>query len=508
MEDTVLIEVTNLVRQQSSLVDNLTSISKALKQFLDALIHVSNNSPEKINVDNFLVTRKAIQARLKDQDLGSSDSLVSRRLKELVEYEVAEYKTHMQTGRKRLNHYKIKDLSTLAALAPKKPPSKPKSRRTREIVRLQKDAFKNSDNSLLLSDHKNISVHFHERVFNGILDQAMRLSGKDSRKEIVVQSTVGGGPLEITATCSSAEDSGIAILTDQRAMRSIISYCKKEIARHKQILINKNGNDNYDPRQIPNLFHLDIHDLCELMGMSCVNTNLDQIVPMMQRLADTKFKVDATENRWFKENFSMFSGVDMDLPPSDTFEFRFLTNFDVAHENSTITELYGVEVGELRPRFYTFSLEQRLFLSLILDSSDNLFLSHRELSSERSGIIQRFYNWARAFISGRPKSGLDHHWYSIHEMHEYLTPSARYDNFRAYFFRALKKFAVNDWEKDGKSLIYGYYVFYERRNGDDMFRFERDLHDHIVGNNSRHNILIRQQLLEGISGNESAAEAE
>jgi hypothetical protein len=83
-------------------------------------------------------------------------------------------------------------------------------------------------------------------------------------------------------------------------------------------------------------------------------------------------------------------------------------------------------------------------------------------------------------------------------MHEYLTPASRPDAFRMYFLRALKKFDQNgDWQqgKSGTSLVYGYYVYYEHRDGEDMFRFERDPDDPIVGDNSRHNVLLRQQAL-------------
>lgn len=501
MDDSVIIEVTELVLGQGTLVANLTSISKGQKTFLEALIS-TGQSIERKSDGNSLVTRKAIQASLEAKQNGSSDAMVSRRLRELLDANVATFQTHMQPGRKRLNHYLIEDLSILASLPSKKKTSTAQKRRTKSMVRTQRELFKRDDNAILLQEHKNISIHFHERVFNGILDAAMRLSHKDSRKEIVVECQVAGAPLKITANCSSSTESSVAVLTDQRAMRSIISYCKKEIARRKAALIGEHGQSGFQATMIPNLFHLDIHDLCQLMGMTCVNKNLDQIVGMMRRLADTNFRVDATENEWFCDNFSLLpGGGTMDLPKSDTFEFRFLQNFELAHENSKISDLFGQDVTELRPRFYTFSLEIRMFYTLIFDNATNLFLSHEELSSERSGIIQRFYNWARAFVSGRNKNNLNQRWYSIHEMYEHLTPAARFDNFRAYFMRALQKFAVDDnWETGvkGLALVYGYYVYYERQNGEDMFRFERDPDDQIVGDNSRHNVLLRQQVLEDL----------
>jgi|GEM_PF-6671879 len=502
MDDSVIIEVTPGVLGQATLIDNLTSISGGLQTFLKSLISVGGTL-DTASDGNTLIPRKAVQAHLMAAGFGSSDALISRRLKELIDHKVAVLEAQLQPGKKRLNHYLIQDLAVLASLPSKKKASGPQRRRTKNIVRTQRELFKRDETAIMLQDHQNISIHFHERVFNGILDAAMRLSHKDTRKEITVECQVAGGPLRIHATCSSADDSGVAVLTDQRAMRSIISFCKKEIARRKAALIAEHGESGFGETMVPNLFHLDIHDLCELMGMQCVNKNLDQIVGMMRRLADTNFRVDASENAWFRENFSLLpGGGTADRPKSDTFEFRFLQNFEIAHENAKLSDLFGPEVTELRPRFYTFSLEIRMFYTLLFDNATNLFLSHEKLSSERSGIIQRFYNWARAFVSGRQKGNLSQRWYSLRDMYEHLTPAARFDNFKAYFMRALQKFAVDDqWQqgKAGTSLVYGYYIYYERRNGEDMFRFERDPDDQIVGDNSRHNVLLRQQAIEDVN---------
>ena len=505
MDENVVVEVTPKVLGQDTLIDNLTGISPGLKTFLHALIHTGTN-PEKTRKsgDNFLVGRKSIQEHLKANKDPCSDSFISKRLRELQDFNAAIIQSHLQTGKKRLRHYQIKDLNILAAIPTLEKQKARKTRTTKSDIRQQKELFKNDDGAILLQDPHNTSIFFHEKVFNGILDSAMRLSHRDVRKEIVAHCRVAGKPLTVTSHCSSAEDSGIAALTDQRAMRSIISFCKKELIRRKAALIGEHGETGFDEKAIPNLFHLDIHDLCLLLGMTCTNQNLNRVVNMMRRLADTSFKVDASENEWFRDNFSMMPGSlgGEAIPKGNIFEFRFLQNFEIAQENVKISDLFGEDITQLRPRFYTFSLEIRMFYTLLLDNMTNLFLSHEELASERSGIIQRFYNWARAFVSSRPKNNLNQQWYSIHDMHQHLTPAARFDNFRNHFMRSLKKFAIDDnWVqgKSGTALVYGYYVYYERKDGENMFRFERDPDDEIVGDNSRHNVLLRQQALEDLS---------
>lgn len=520
MDDSVVIEIHPIILAQSTLIDNLPVLGDIQKKFLKDLILISDTLQPSTE-GSYLVSRKRYQKHINDTGGKASDPLVSKRLKTLLDLGVAQFTQHIQPGRTKINLYKLGDLSVLAGQTPKETgPGKggAKNRRSQELVLRQRELFKADRNSIHLDGVKSISVFFHEQIFNGILDAAMRLSNKDERKEIVVKTILAGYPLTIAATCNSNAESDVAVLTDQRAMRAIISFCRKKINSHVADGTKQYGQ-NFDKNTVPNLFTIDIHDLCFLMGMGFANANLDIIVNMMQRLADTKFKVDATENPWFREQFSIYPDQTISQQ-SDTFEFRFFTNFSIAHENHILPDLFKEQLSDLRPRFYTFSLEMRLFISL-LHSSTNLFLSHEGLASERSGIIHRFYNWARAFISGRSKKGVEKKWYSMVEIHEYLTPAARYDNFRIYFLRALKKFEVDgdspvdfdenqqDYvdehtEDNGKKkrnqiapfkvLVYGYYVYYDRIDGVESFRFERDPGDQIVGDNSRHNKMLRREV--------------
>lgn len=500
LNDTVVIEISLSAINQRPFVEHIKTISASMQTFLLAIIDVAkdDDSFSTLNneTDTLVITRKSVQELLKSQGNGSSDSLISVRLGELKDLGVADLTTASLGGRKRLNHYSIlhfKDLSKLTEIK-QAPPATPSRRTTKEIIHAQRELFKREEGSLLLSDPKDL-ILFHEQVFNGILDSCMRLSSKDKRKNIAIEFDVAGKPLKISSSCSTKDNSDIAKLSDQRAMRNIISLCKAEITKRKMKLESEHGSD-FNPLMIPNMFHIDIHDMCKLMGMTSAANNISNVANMMQRLADTKFTVDASANPWFKNQFSTLyseEGVQ-----SDYFEFQFLNNLEIAHYNTKIKDLFGgADLTELKPRFYTFTLETRMYLTLISNDSTNLFLSHPGLSTENSGIIQRFYNWARAFISGRNKFKQHETWYSLFDMHDYLTPSVRLDNFRIYFLRALKRFAKDgEWDdkkQQGKALVYGYYVYYKRENGVDLFRIERDKEDPIVGDNSRHNILLRQE---------------
>lgn len=531
--DTVIIELDSVVLGQKKLIQNLRTIPSNLITFLENVIDTANHAGKYTSSGTVSVTRKSVLAHCQSLKVngekkrsGSSPALFSRRIGALIaivlpnKNKVCTLSVHYKSSsRERLHHYIVSDLTGLVSLPQIKPEKQQISRRTKSIVNVQKELFRSDDSYIFLDGHTKLNVHWHQQIFNGFLDTAMRMSHKDKRKVIDVVYRFKGKPLYIRATCSTDENSGIAVLTDQRAMRPLIAFCKKQISYRRESLRGKIG-DMYTPSMIPNHFRLDIHDLCSMMGMKPLSENIDIAVSMMRRLADTTFKVDARENGEFQKTFSIiWSPEDR---TSDTFEFRFLQNLDISHETNHMEDLFGNSAAELRPRFYTFTLEPRLFYSLVLDESPLLYISHADLAKEQSGITQRFYNWARGWVSGRNKPGLNNKWYEIHAIYTILTPAARFDNFRRHFIAALLKFEIkqdsaepteiSDAEIqlikfDGPSRtkkevlkitsrIYGYYVHYEKRPEGEFLRFDRDPNDPIVGNNSIHNIRVRENLIE------------
>jgi len=546
-EDTVLLELESSIVGQQKLVKNLKTIPPTLSTFLDSVVEAAIRHGKSTEDGTIILTRKRILAVSNELERGSSPALFSRRIGALTELACDDGSTvatltvtFLRSSRERLHHYKLADLTSLVGLPQlndKKP--KAKSRMSKNVVRLQKEMFRVDKNSIFIDADKPLNVHWHQAIFNGILDTAMRMSHKDKRQLIDVTYTFKGRPLYIRSTCSTDTGSGIAILTDQRAMRPIIGYCKKQIALLRTKLRATHG-DAFVPSMIPNHFRMDIHDLCFHMGMKVLNENIDSAAAMMTRLYQTNFRVDASENEEFQDTFSLiFDSSDL---ASDTFEFRFLNNLDIRHENTKIDDLFGgSQLSESKPRFYTFSLEPRLFYSLVLDESPALYISHAGLSKEQSGIVQRFYNWAGNWVGRRDKAGLSNHWYEIHDFHTRLTPASRFDNFRRHLLAALEKFELKDDKRTlpqqiesieipdqpevdaanvyddsisvdigqkamrtkprnnrvkMSALIYGYFVEYERRETGEFVRVYRDVNDPIIGNNSKHNQLVRKNLIE------------
>lgn len=527
LADSVSFQFQSSLLHQKALINNLLSVSEATREFLlvcaDALA-VHGETPEVQNelfkssdltaaredTGGIIITRAQLQFFCDEQCAadksylakgGYSRAALSRRVSELKALNVlTERKYQAKEGKNRYTTFIISDITELVAKPQIRSVSDdiPSKRRSLAKVITEKRVLMDDESAIFLTDAADISVHFHQQIFNGILDTVMRLSHKDKRKTIDATYPIRGEPLLIQASCLDSTDSGIAILTDQRAMRPLIAYCRKEIAYRKAQLMAVHGDDFLES-MIPNLFRIDIHDLCTLMGMQPVGENIDRAVGMMQRLADTNFRVDARKNQWFKDMFSHMPGF---TNKTDIFNFRFLNSMDIALEESKQVELFGQGADKIKPRFYVFSLEPRIFYSMLLDDSKSLFISHPELSQERSGILQRFYNWARVWVSGRERSGVTKTWYSIQDIHLKLTPASRFDNFRKYFLRALEKKAIEGTTFEigvsGTSLVYGFYVAYKKENGIELFNFWRDRNDLYVGDNSEHNKALRAALLDGV----------
>lgn len=472
------------------LLPSLCSITLAMENFLDTLILASsksnlysgsNDEYVVINFDQVLDASRELQR-------GESISLIRRRLSELEKLGLLEIQKHYGSSNSaRYAVYEVKDLTPLINMPHVRDLSKDKvkrSRHSKQSITLTKDIFGCDETTIMLTGHKDVQVFWHNKLFNGILDLASRLSAKDTRTVIDVECMINNEPLIIRALCSSDAASSISMLSDQRVMRPLNGYCLKEIRRMMKKLERQHGKD-FDRRLVPNRFCIDIHELCNLMGLKPSKSAIEAVVVKMRRLADTTYHVDASRSPWFQRTFSSIAFENRVY--SDTYEFRYINSLEIAREQGQVADLFGHTVESFTPRFYTFSLEPHLFESLMSDRS-TLFISHPGLATEQGGMVQRIYNWSKSLIGNSKKSNLEDKWFSIHDMHLNLTPAARYDNFRFHFFNTLMKFACEDVgfkkSEGGKSLIYGYFFHYQHINGQDYFRVERDVNDPLVGDMS------------------------
>jgi hypothetical protein len=395
--------------------------------------------------------------------------------------------------------FKITSLVGLAKIEPKEQKEVKAAggkRMTKAKMRTMMSILKKADTNILEYSRQEL-VHWNQQLFNGILDIAMRTSPGDKRSSISVEIEIADGLLKITSSAQTSEGSEISMLSDQRLMRQIIAMAKREIETRRATLKKTHGDSVDLISKIPNRFTVVMDRICSAMDMQLRSENYHSIHAMITRLAETTFDVDATESEWFRQVFSGMMGYTEsgDKLESDKFKIRFLNELESSQQDSRTADLFA-GIDSPTPQYYSFKLDDRLFYSLLLNENENLFLSHEALVIERSGLIQRFYNWARGYYGGTAKPNLEKVWYDHHDMAERLTPGNREDNFKTNFIQALKRHAVEEWtDTHGLALVYGYYVEWKKEDDRDLFRIFRDKNDPLVGDNSRHNQHIRESQL-------------
>lgn len=479
--------------------------SASLRNFLMGLLDAGSSTGTKHEefseyeeLQGYVATRKATVDAIKgiDANQGVSKPTFTRYLNMLRD--LGCLKDILSSNRKKW--FKITSLVKLAAIEPKeqKEVKAPGGKRmTKAKLRSAINILKKT-NTNILEYSKEELVHWNQQLFNGILDIAMRTSPNDKRDSISVEIEIAGGLLKIMSSAQTSEGSEISMLSDQRLMRLIIAMAKREIEARRAQLKKTHGDTVDLISKIPNRFTVVMDRICSAMELQLRSENFHSIHAMMTRLAETTFDVDATESEWFRQVFSGMMGYteNGEKLESDKYKIRFLNELESSQQDSRTADLFE-GIDSPTPQYYSFKLDDRLFYSLLLSENENLFLSHEALVVERSGLIQRFYNWARGYYGGTSRPNLEKVWYDHHDLAERLTPGNREDNFKANFVQALKRYAVDDWsDEHGLALVHGYYVEWKKEDHRTSFRIFRDKNDRLVGDNSRHNQHIRASQLE------------
>jgi hypothetical protein len=480
----VILAISQEAASNIAQVQYASKLPNSLGNFLLVVVDLlKQNNFESINRTELLNKVKNNSGK----PLGSAR--LSQNLKKLTELGVFSKETVTVSG-SATTVYNLNNFDSLKLL----PEPKPRTvRRTRDIARRHEANLKNSDYSYLSNSDNTLARNVHDQIFAGILDAGMRLSGKDTRKEITTEIIVAKQPLTITTRTRTSKDDGIALMSDLGMVRILLSWARSDLASRTRAFSDREGHDP-EVNQLDNLFSISAFSLTEALGLKRTSgANVDRVVDIINRLATTEYEVDSTLSPWFREKFSFSNEAEI-------MRFKFLNNLEVKLDKRGTADMFEAKY-RYAPRYFTFSFDPRTFYVLAADAIKGggyyLFNSHPELSLDRSGITQRFYNWARAYIGGTRRKAIEDQWFSIEQMHAMLVPSARLDNFRRYFLRAVEKKSVEGSLESGylKALIYGYYVAVQKEESRTwVVNIQRDVNDPIVGLESTHQQMLRSEL--------------
>lgn len=428
-------------------------------------------------------------AKLSEIGVGNSAANISKAIKLLTTSGAAIDRHIVNEQGKRQRNIHIKDVSPLVShfvnqncnTMPRQRTSK--NKRAELAQKLESGGEEFFD--LSSGAEPRIEKHF------SMYDAAMKTGGHDKRKHIKVSYQLGRRDfIDITAVTTSGDDDDIAHLSDQRAMRVLNGFLY-EAAR-----VN---NSPKEPgfSAADGYITFDIADLCFAMGLNASESNRNIARGMLRRLAATEFRIDAENSPYYRQTMGGF----------DLMRYRYLTEFSAVTENTDIDGL-----AQRAERIYRVRLHGEIVKSLL--NTQQSYLSHAGLTSERSGLAQRLYNWSKAVIGVSVKSRI--RTYTLEDFHTAVLPAARIDNFKRDFFALLSRFQepptspFNQASKRNiKALIYGYYytvvyddVLYEeastnlnkknKTNNKAVVIVQRDPSDKLIGDNSAHNQTVRR----------------
>lgn len=345
------------------------------------------------------------------------------------------------------------------------------------------------------------SVGRHEGLMTGILDSAVRLSPKDTRKYIEGTYRFPGGESISIRTMTLTGDREITVLSDQRVMRALnqmfIDHVEQRFGKITELT----------PAQIKEVdgrYAFDLNDLLRQLGYEQRASNRQLVREMLNRLRDTTYEIDASNSEYFRNRYSL---------SADEVQYRYLIEFYSKKEMEQVDD--EGQVFQHNNRYYVIEFHSVVLHNLL--TLGESFNSHPGLTQEKSGLAQRLSNWSKAYVGVRRKTGkqdLDERYvYTLREFHERVMPSAHYFNFERDLVNLLRRETTTAWSESGPNVsrIYGYFYQFEIneeksrelirkrrlrmdiRKPQPVITIWRDREDMYVGDNSMHSQALRRQ---------------
>jgi len=244
----------------------------------------------------------------------------------------------------------------------------------------------------------------------------------------------------------------------------------------------------------------------------------------LRRLADTNFRlyISNPESPEAKDVMDLF-GLD-----DTAMDFRFIQDLKSQHHLST-TEKVGKPGKALGPisendadpfreeelkrvRLWKVSIDSHLYYRLLDKNTRKLYVAHKEIMEESSGLAQSIYNFMSSII-GRKNTELTNEperVYSkpIRTLHSTLWPNRRFDRFEKELIEILryhakrKNIAFDISARKNQVPIFGFIftMFLHEKKDDLWIRVVRDKNDSLTGDLSYHNMKVAKDLF---SSNES-----
>lgn len=525
------VAVYKILNSALSELPDLIKVEKlsGLKEFAIAVLKgVKEFKTNELNREQLSVSLKSHRAKKTSgadaKPLSAANSMVSRRIEELHSLGcVVITEEYRRVGERRRKH-KVHEIVSFDGLLrhlgePTNTSPAPQGRPKNNDLVVYSEFLENKGLIKLEADGN--VVPYAEGAFS-ILESAAR-SKYDTDDVIRCRYFIKKDDfVDIVASTSTKEESGIMFSSDQRIIQALNGMLKQSFHDKQEDFFT----DNQPAMFVGEYCFFDLTRTTAEIGLaSNVKENRDNVLKMIERLKDTVYSVDATHSEYWRQRYM----------PHENFtqaDYRYITEF---YQGEDYIKEYGdkkLPPNFIRERFFVVKFHTLVYRAMTTPKL--AFISHDSLKRERLDLVHRLNNWVKPVVGVRPKSvPQDHHQYTLDIFHQRVKPASRLDNFERQFLSMAKRqneYAVRIEHQETQELAFGekgelikggifwlngyyYKIEHNEELARDIYRktrtikkrrkktypvitIWRDIKDEVVGDESNHNRALRRQIKE------------
>ncbi|CUB07045.1 hypothetical protein [Marinomonas fungiae] len=483
---------------------NESSISSALYDFLYTCCEATDSDEALINEETYiLVDQHLIERFLAKRDLPNSRGTLVQRFQSLIECSIAEESECIFEHTQRIYKKKLYILY---------PPFEISSLINENIVEEPKlESIPSAVDSVLKTQKNLINSHQSpsRAVITKILNDSVSVLAKPwymlalawrqstrhkSPGAIEHQTYVHKCPITIRST--SADDLGIASIDDDLLILTIVTNLVFETIKQQVELEITPTNE----------FFIDIVDICKIAkGHQYDDPNIKpskytsgsiraQFIRSLMRLNQTNNQVIIGNS----ENATLARQLLGLTENNNYYNKRFITELEA--------QLDQIEPNKkAEPRWFKVSIDSDTYkgmLNAFQDKNSLLVIAHSELLGYTNGIIHLLYQFLNVVV-GRANKPENEGFktFSTEDLHHFLAPNSSEATFRKIFLQGMKNLfskstTTGQWNDNGVNQVtaLGYHMIFHTADAEIVSSiFSRDRTDHITGDRSKHNRLLKKQ---------------
>lgn len=476
-------------------------IKDNLKSFLLDILEI-------MDADNEFTSFDKITEYLKSKNKPSGQTMVYDRIKNLKAtglFDERFYQRHKSARKAKILTLKPPMIDT-ASLNPEllntPPVEKTSSNDAKKDAEERQRLIKAQFGDQMLDETSNRS--YRDMMMSSILAKCIRLNDSDTRKKLVTNFHYKDAQIDVTTTTQT--DGNIAVSKDIRYTMVITTFCLEILRR----FLDKHQDPELKP---PNEFVIDLSEVCTHIGNKRTTGNRLTAYKSTKRLYQTNFEIKTAQESEFAKRF---------LEGYNESNYRFLTDFKaIVHDIDDTDDLFSDEEEHLEeisnPRYVRISLWPSSFDNMweqVVNSYFNsekpefinYYIQNPEVVKNQAPLAYHLFSHLSSWVGVKGYSKKE---CTTSDLYRFMLKTSKYQNYVRALIGLFKGLQPSDEEPitintpKFKLNFYGYYIegralTVEEQRADlgrkgFHLKFYRDVKDKYIGDQSKHNKLIREQ---------------